>query len=107
MPKVICYEECPLSINNGCTASVIVIDTDGCHGEPEIKMEPVTSSNISHIGYREEDQKLRVRFANGNTYEYAGVPATIAQSLMTADSVGGFFNKNIRSQWPGTKLATG
>ena len=69
-----------------------------------IAMKPVTSSNISHVGYREDDQTLRVRFGNKNTYEYAGVPEELAKQFLVAESVGSFFSKNIKNQWQGKKL---
>ena len=69
-----------------------------------VAMKSVISSNILQIGYREDDQMLRVKFSNGNTYEYTGVPEELAKQLLTAESVGSFFSKNIRNQWQGKKL---
>lgn len=73
--------------------------------KPEFEMVEVTSSNISHVGYRETDQTLRVKFSSKATYEYAGVPEELVKQLMSAESVGSFFSKNIRNQWQGKKLA--
>lgn len=69
-----------------------------------IEMTPVTSSNIAAVGCREEDETLRVQFANGGTYEYNGVPADAAKDFMEAKSIGSHFHKNIRGKWEGKKL---
>lgn len=67
-------------------------------------MTPVTSSNIAAVGYREEDQTLRVKFTTGATYDYSGVPADAAKDFLEAKSVGSHFHKNIRGKWEGKRL---
>ena len=61
-----------------------------------MKRSPVKSSNIKAIGFNHEKLILEVEFHNNNIYQYH--PVTIAGyvELMKADSVGSFFNKNIK-----------
>lgn len=67
-------------------------------------MKTVKSHNILAVGYREEDETLRVQFTTGATYEYSGVPADAAKEFMEAKSVGSHFHKNIRGKWECKKL---
>ena len=50
-------------------------------------MIPVKSSHISCIGYDEAEQTLRVEFNTG-TYDYLGVPKTVYETIMKAESKG-------------------
>ena len=63
-------------------------------------MQPVSSSNIDSVGYSPIDKKLRVQFLNGMTYQYEGVPQNVALALVSASSVGKYFNANVRTSYP-------
>ena len=66
----------------------------------------VESSNIKALALK--DDKLYVRFHGGGTYEYSGVPQTLFDELVSADSVGGTFYRLIRSNpeaYPYRKLS--
>jgi len=64
------------------------------------------SKNIKRYGYRAADKVLVVEFSNGATYETAGVePETFAQ-LRNAESVGSFYQKEIRPNYKAEKLET-
>lgn len=65
---------------------------------------PVTSSNISDIGYDEDSQTLEVGFKNGSVYQYAGVPLSEYEGLMSAGSHGTYLAANIKGRYPYTKL---
>ena len=67
-----------------------------------MRMLPITSSNIKAAGW--EDNVLRVRFSNGSEYEYKNVPAEVYSGLMSADSQGKFFHKNIKAKFTGGKV---
>jgi hypothetical protein len=58
---------------------------------------PVTSSSIASVGYRGRERVLEVRFKRGAVYEYLDVPEDVFVSLLTADSMGRFFNQAVRS----------
>lgn len=59
-------------------------------------MTPVSSSNISAIGYDEETNELRVSFNGGATYSYAGVPLKEYKALMQSGSKGKYLHNVIR-----------
>lgn len=69
-----------------------------------IEMNPVVSSNITHVGYRQTDQTLRIKFGSGGVYDYTEVPVELVKELIENKSIGSFFHKNIRKQWVGRKL---
>lgn len=54
----------------------------------EIKLEPVTSSNVEAIGYDSETKTARVRFKGGGTYRYEGVSPELFESVRTSPSIG-------------------
>jgi hypothetical protein len=62
-------------------------------------MVPVDSSNIGRIGYDETSQELYVEWTDGRTYVYSAVPDTTHQELMTADSKGGYINREIKPNY--------
>lgn len=63
-------------------------------------MKPVSSSNISSVGYDADEQKLAVEFNSGRTYEYLNVPEEEYQNLINASSAGRYFNDNIKNYYP-------
>jgi hypothetical protein len=65
---------------------------------------PVTSSNISAIGYDEDSQILEVEFTNGAVYHYSPVPAGEYEGFMGADSKGRYLHSNIKNRYPFVKL---
>jgi len=65
-----------------------------------MKLKPVTSSNILAVGHDPATETLHVQFTSGKTYAYSHVEAEQHQALVTADSVGSYFAKNIRGQHP-------
>ena len=65
-----------------------------------IEMIMVTSSNIEAIGYDPDVMELRVRFLqSGATYSYAGVPDWVFDEFRYADSIGSYFNRNIKGSY--------
>lgn len=63
----------------------------------KIEMVPVNSSNIAAIGYSEKLLTLHVEFHTGAVYRYYPVPKITYDELMGAESIGGYFAKNIKS----------
>jgi hypothetical protein len=51
-------------------------------------MNPVSSSNLSAVGYDSNSQTLRISFHSGALYDYYNVPASIHAGLMSASSKG-------------------
>jgi len=51
-----------------------------------------------------ELETLEVQFKNGGVYQFFNVPAFMKERLMTADSLGRFFNAEIKGHYPEAKL---
>ena len=69
-------------------------------------VETPESSNIRKVAYNRAKQEMRVEFANGGLYSYAGVPAEVWIDLIFADSVGSFFAREIKPVYQTTKVST-
>ncbi|MGH1394583.1 MAG: KTSC domain-containing protein [Trichormus sp.] len=69
-----------------------------CASEP-IAMLPVNSSMANAVGYCSEEQVLQLEFQNGAIYQYSGVEPETWQDLQSADSIGRFYNQNIKGQY--------
>jgi KTSC domain len=70
-----------------------------------MEMIPVTSTDLSQIGYDHETATLRVYFLKGGIYDYQGVPQDIYEGLLAAGSKGQYFNTFIKKGgYPFTKL---
>jgi hypothetical protein len=63
------------------------------------------SSFINHISWDSDFLNLAVRFASGTVWIYYGVPQEIYKSLITAKSVGAYFNKNVRDNYPSERYS--
>lgn len=61
-----------------------------------MNMVPVSSSNLSAVGYDAATQTLRVAFIGGGLYEYSGVPVSVHTGLMSASSHGSYFDAHIK-----------
>ena len=65
------------------------------------------SSLISDIEWTKKDKanspdpkgNLILVFPKGERYEYIGVRSSVIQSLLSSDSIGKFFHKNIKDQY--------
>ena len=67
-----------------------------------MNMIPVSSSNLSAVGY--ENGILYIRFHGGQMYCYYGVPEFVYEELMSAPSHGKYFAANIRNVYRYQKL---
>tara|TARA_B110000503_G_scaffold55465_1_gene89031 strand:+ start:2451 stop:2675 length:225 start_codon:yes stop_codon:yes gene_type:complete len=56
----------------------------------------VNSSAIVTMSYNFEDKLLTVQFINNKVYEFKNVTTEIFYAMKHADSIGKFFNKNIK-----------
>jgi hypothetical protein len=65
---------------------------------------PVSSSNVSSIGYDADSQTLEVEFNNGAVYQYSGIPEYEYVGIMNADSKGKYLHSNIKNRYPFSKL---
>ncbi len=69
-----------------------------------VQWHGVESSNIAQVGYDRETQELRIRFHSGAEYTYANVPGVVFADLVDADSVGKFFNAEIKGKYEYAKV---
>lgn len=58
-----------------------------------MKLIPVKSSNISHVGWHEGT--MEVHFQNGGQYQYHDVPQDIYFRLLQSQSKGKFLNREV------------
>jgi len=72
----------------------------------EKKMEriPVSSSNISSIGYDEDSNTLEIEFHSGAVYQYFDIPLNIYQEFMGAGSKGQYFAAHIKGYYRYVKV---
>lgn len=63
-----------------------------------MNMLPVSSSNLSSVGY--ENGTLYVRFNNGSLYAYSGVPESVYRGLMSASSHGKYLAAHVKGIYP-------
>jgi len=64
------------------------------------EMIPVSSSNVAELGYDYDNQLLYVKFVNGRTYVYKGVPETEFNNLKNAPSIGSYLHRNFKNVYP-------
>lgn len=64
---------------------------------------PVQSSNLVSVGYDTDAEILEVEFKSGAVYQYFNVPQVLHEQMMSAGSVGTFFNGEIRNRFPASK----
>jgi KTSC domain-containing protein len=69
-----------------------------------MEREPVSSSNLVSVGYEPESETLEVEFKNTGVYQYFNVPTFMHERLMSADSVGKFFNSDIKYAYAYSKV---
>lgn len=64
--------------------------------EKNMELIQVVSTNLSKVGYDEENEILLIIFNSGSAYEFQKVPRDIYNNLLQAPSIGNFFNKYVR-----------
>lgn len=69
-----------------------------------MEREAVDSSNLVSVGYDASSETLEVEFKGSGVYQYYNVPAFMHERLMGADSIGRFFNAEIRNSYPCEKV---
>jgi lysyl-tRNA synthetase class 2 len=64
----------------------------------------VESTTLSAVAYQPADQVLCLEFRSRAVYCYFGVPLSVYQDLLAADSKGSYFNRYIRGRFPYHRL---
>jgi hypothetical protein len=71
-----------------------------------LKRTPVLSSHIRSVGYDVEQQILEIEFMSTEIYQYLKVPEKEYKKMMSASSVGGFFQKHIIHNYKVRRVST-
>jgi hypothetical protein len=74
---------------------------------PIQKTEVKDSSIIKALEYNTEDKSLIVTFHQGRQYRYIGIPSGIYRGLITAESIGNFFHKEIKDIYACKEIGDG
>lgn len=64
-----------------------------------MEMISVRSSAISAVGYDQNSMRMKIRFIQGDTYDFCRVPSHIYQGLMNSNSKGSYYNMHIRDKY--------
>jgi hypothetical protein len=73
-----------------------------------MRRRSVRSSCLRSIGHDPEARKLEVEFKkSGAVYQYDGPSKRVASNLEKAGSIGRHFNRNIKHDYPYTKIHGG
>ena len=66
--------------------------------------QAIQSSELRSVGYDESASVLEAEFHSGEVYQYFDVPAELVLGLLEADSIGRYFNAQIRSKFTFKKV---
>jgi hypothetical protein len=69
-----------------------------------IEMLPAHSSMAAQVGYDEDREILQIEFNNGSVYQYSEVEPELWEDLQSSDSLGSFYNQEIKGYYPSTKI---
>ena len=61
-----------------------------------LEKEITNSSAITHVAYDTLTKILRITFTSGGEYDYPDVPREEYENLVSAPSVGQYFNQHIK-----------
>lgn len=61
------------------------------------------SSHIAQCDFDDSTDTLSIEFADGRTYDYMNVSASLARQFQGANSAGEFFNRHIKGRFAYTE----
>jgi len=64
----------------------------------------VTSNPFRSVAYDEKSKTLEVEYNNGRRYQLSGISAHHHDNLVNADSVGNYYNLNLRGKFKTVEL---
>ncbi|MBD2530965.1 KTSC domain-containing protein [Nostoc flagelliforme FACHB-838] len=83
----------------------VIAETTALPFEAEpIVMLPVISSMAMAVGYDRNEHILQVEFQSGSVYQYLGVDEDTWEDLHSSDSIGSFFNQEIKGRYDCDRL---
>ena len=65
---------------------------------------PVSSVDISQVGYHQDSEILEIQFSKGGIYQFFNVPSNVYDNLMTAPSKDDYYHSCIGSRFPCTRI---
>ena len=65
----------------------------------------VNSSTVASVDYDSKSQEMTVEFMNGSSYVYEGVPPTVHQDFLKAESKGRFVATQLKNKFSDRKLS--
>lgn len=68
-----------------------------------IDRTPVSSSNVSSVGYDKNTKTMAVEYSDGTVYHYHDVDPDTHQALISAKSIGKHIHQNIKGQYKYSK----
>lgn len=72
--------------------------------EDHIEMLPACSTMAAQVGYDYDREILQIEFNSGAVYQYAHVEPELWEDLQTTDSIGRFYNREIKGYYPSAKI---
>ncbi len=72
--------------------------------EEELLKLPVRSTMAKTISYNESQKSLQVEFKNGSVYEYEDVDEETWEDFQETDSIGEFYNREIKGNYKSRRL---
>lgn len=73
--------------------------TGGGENGGGFKNIPINSECFARIEYNESEKKLNMTFQKGGSYQIEGIEAIEVERWTGAESVGKYFNENIRGNY--------
>ena len=58
------------------------------------------SSSVAAGGYDARSGTLRLRYIDGDAYDYRNVPSAVFEDLLDAESKGRFVNRHVKPYYP-------
>ena len=65
------------------------------------------SSAIKNVTYNAHTRSLKVQFIGGQLYEYQNVPVEVYDAFCQAESLGKFFNENVKTKFNKDEMIIG
>jgi hypothetical protein len=65
-------------------------------GSGPMHRRTVHSSSLRSLGYDPQTRTLEIAFHNAGVYQYYGVPETVLKEMLAQESLGAYFNTEIR-----------
>jgi hypothetical protein len=72
--------------------------------EEPIEMLPACSTMAAQVGYDYDREILQIEFNNGSVYQYAEVEPETWEDLQSTDSLGSFYNQEIKGYYPSQRI---